>query len=227
MHQCRFAEQSLQRRYWRLGPHHSAFALKAFQHGGLLATHIRSRAFDDAHIEGPAGTQYVRSEPAVDARDIDRGAQRPDRGRVFRAHIDQPEARTHGGSGDRHTFEQGERVTLHQHAVGEGAAVALIGVTAHIFLIGSSLLHRAPLDPGRESGAAAAAQSRGQDVVGDLLGRCGQGATQAHQTAQAAVFVEVQGVGQAHPGETHPLLTSQPGNLIDQSKPQGMRSALE
>ena len=227
MHQGRLAEQSFQRRDRRFGTHHAALALEAFQHGGFLTAHIRARALDDAHIEGPTRAHHVIAQPPVDARDIDRGAQGSDRRRVFRSHIDQPEARPDGGSRDRHTFEQREGVTLHQHAIGKGATVALVGVAAHVLDLTGGLLDGAPLDPGRESGATAPAQAGGEDVVGHLRGRLGQGAPQANQTAESAVFVKVQGVGQADPGEAHPLLAGQPRNLLDQAVPQCMRAAVE
>ena len=50
-----------------------------------------------------------------------------------------------------------ERIALHQHAVGEGAAVALVGVADDIFLVGLDAGDRAPFDAGRETRAAAPA----------------------------------------------------------------------
>jgi hypothetical protein len=38
-------------------------------------------------------------------------------------------------AGDCHALDEGEGVTLHQHAVGKGAAVTLVGVADDVFLV--------------------------------------------------------------------------------------------
>ena len=80
--------------------------------------------------------------------------------RIFRAQIDVAPRRPDSERGDRHALDQQERVALHQHTVGESAAVALVGVADDVFLIRAGIVDRLPFDAGRKAGAAAAAQSR-------------------------------------------------------------------
>ena len=76
-----------------------------------------------------------------------------------------------------------ERVALHQHPVGEGAAVALVGVAADELQLVDAVEHRLPLDAGGEARAAAAAQA-GVGDLGDDLGRGNlQCANQSDETA--------------------------------------------
>ena len=79
-----------------------------------------------------------------------------------------------GDAGDGHAFDEAVRVAFHQHAVGEGAAVALVGVAADVFLVGLGVVHGLPLDAGREAGAAAAAQAGGRDLRDDVERRHGR-----------------------------------------------------
>jgi hypothetical protein len=55
---------------------------------------------------------------------------------------------------------EGEGVALHQHAVGEGARVALVGVADDVFLVRVREADGVPLDARGEARAAAAAQAR-------------------------------------------------------------------
>ena len=76
-----------------------------------------------------------------------------------------------------------ERVALHQHPVGEGAAVALVGVAADELQLVDAVEHRLPLDAGREARAAAAAQAGVGDLGDDLRRGDLQGAAQPGQAA--------------------------------------------
>ena len=90
--------------------------------------------------------------------------------RIFRADVDVALGRPDRDAGDRHALDQEERIALHDHAVGEGAAVALVGVADDVFLLGRGLRDGAPFDAGRETGAAAAAQARLRDLFDDGFG---------------------------------------------------------
>ena len=121
-----------QRRNWRLRPHHAALALEAFQHRGLFTTHVGARTLNDADVKRPSGAHDVNSEPAIDACNVHGGAQRGDGIRVFGAHVDESTSCTDGYAGDRHALEEREGIPLHEHAVGEGAAVPLIRVATDV-----------------------------------------------------------------------------------------------
>ena len=68
-------------------------------------------------LEVETGAPDVRSEPAVFARDGDRPIEHDPRERVFRAQVDVAAICADGKSCDQHAFDQGQGVTLHQHAV--------------------------------------------------------------------------------------------------------------
>ena len=81
-------------------------------------------------------------------------------------------------SRNRHPLQQTKGITLHQHAIGEGTAIALVRIDADILmrrrvprLAGMRLCrlfgHCAPLNTGRESRSTATAQTRGGDNVYD------------------------------------------------------------
>ena len=64
--------------------------------------------------------------------------------RIFGAEIDEALRRADGEAGDRHPFDQHEGIALHDHAVGKGAAVALVGVADDVFLVGAGEPTRCP-----------------------------------------------------------------------------------
>ena len=156
----RLAEQALDRRQRRLGAHLAALAFQALEQRGLLAADIGAGAEPRLDVEGVAGAEHVGAQHAIGARLGDRGAERAEGVRIFGADIDVALGRADRERGDRHALDQEERVALHQHAVGESAAVALVGVADDVFLLRLDAGDRAPFDPGRKSRAAAPAQAR-------------------------------------------------------------------
>ena len=117
--------------------------------------------------------------------------------------------------GDGHALDEGERVALHQHAVGEGAAVALVGVAADELHVGLGLGDGPPLDAGGEAGTAPAAQARVDDCFDHGLGAHGQRGAQPDEAAVALVVVGRAGVDDADPGEGEALLATQPVEVLD------------
>ena len=72
---------------------------------------------------------------------------------------------------NRHAFDQHEGVAFHDHAVGEGAAVAFVCVADDILLLAHRrVVDRLPLDARRKARAAAAAQARLRHFVDDVDG---------------------------------------------------------
>ena len=136
------AEQAVVRRQRRLGAHDAAPAFQALEQRRLLAADISARAHADLEVECPLGAGCVRAEQSGLARDGDGARERGDRMRILGAHVDEALGGAHREAGDRHALDQQEGVALHQHAVGEGAAVALVGVADDVFLVGWP--HRAP-----------------------------------------------------------------------------------
>ena len=96
------------------------------------------------------------SEIAAAARRVDRRLQRAHRSRVLAAQV-QPAVRAAGGErGDRHRLDDGERITLHQHAVLERAGLGLVGVAHEVMRLHGLPGHGLPLAAGGERRTATA-----------------------------------------------------------------------
>ena len=143
----------------------------------------------------------------------DRGVHRRHRMRIFRADVDVALGGADGDAGDRHAFDHDEGIALHDHAVGEGAAVAFVGVADDVFAVGAGLRHRLPLDAGREAGAAAPAQSGRGDVGEDLVRGQRQRALQPLVAAMGAVIVDRARIDHAATCEGQAGLPLQPGDF--------------
>ena len=136
---------------------------------------------------------------------------------IFGADIDVAAGGADGETGDRHALDQHEGVALHHHPVGEGAAVALVGVADDIFLCGGRRRGGPPLDAGREAGAAAAAQTGGENLL-DRVGRTDRdSALEAGETAMSAIVVDRLRIGDAAAGEGEPRLALEETKLVDEA----------
>jgi hypothetical protein len=151
----------------------------------------------------------------VGVGDVDGAAQGGDGERVLAAQVDVPLGRADGIRGDGHALDEGERVALDEHAVGERAAVALVGVAADELHVGGCRAHRLPLDAGREAGATAPAQPGGRDLGDDRLGGELDGAQQPGEAAVLPVGGEVGRLDDPDAGEGHPVLAGHPRVVVD------------
>ncbi len=86
---------------------------------------------------------------------------------VLAANVDVAALRAHGQRADHDAFDHRVRIVLENQAVFAGAGLALVAVAQHVFRLGRLLGHERPLHPGREPGAAAAAQAGILDLVDD------------------------------------------------------------
>ncbi len=199
----------------RPGPHLAAAALEALEHRGLLAADVGACPDADVQVEGEAGAEDVLAEVAVGVRRVDRAPQGGYGVGVLGADVDVALVRPDGMGGDGHALDEGERVALDDHPVRERPGVALVEVAGHELQVGRRLQDGAPLDAGREAGAAASPQAG----VGDFLDHLGRGERQRPaQPGPAAVRLVVGDRGrvdQPDPGEAHPALRGQPGVLVD------------
>ena len=184
-----FAEQPFQRRQRRLGAHNAALAFQAFQQRGFFAANIGSGPQAHFQMEGMLAAQHRRADHALCLGDADRALQGAESVRVFGAQIDVTARGPHRDAGNRHALDEGERVALHQHAVGKRAAIALIGVADDVFARPGRVVHGLPFDPGGESRAAATAQAALLDRLHNLLRAQRLRRPQTGQTAMGAVIV--------------------------------------
>ena len=158
---------------------------------------------------------------------LDGRLQRTLRVRVFHPQIDIALRRTHSQSGDGHALDQHEGITLHDHAVGVGARIALVGVADDVLLRGLRIHAGFPLDAGRKGCAAAAAQPR----VGHRLNHLGTAhAERIFQTAIAAVrtvVVEAARIDDADAGKGQALLAFQIADLFGRPQAQGVMAGVQ
>ena len=202
----------LMRRQRRLGAHHAALAFEAVQQRGFLAADIGAGADADFHVEGVwASRARWRRERRPRGR-----SRRPalidcDGVRIFRADIDIALGRAGRDAGDRHALDQHEGIALHDHAVGEGAAVALVGIADDVFLrspaASSTVFHLMPVGK-----PAPPRPRRPESVTCATISAGGMrdGLLQALQAAMRLVVVERQRIGDAAAGE------GQPGLLLEE-----------
>ena len=110
----------------------------------------------------------LRPEQPGGAALADRLAEALDRQRVLGAAVHVAFGRADRVGGDEHALDDAEGVALEHRAVHERAGVALVGVADEVLLAARLVEGDLPLLPGREAGAAAAAQAGGDDLVADL-----------------------------------------------------------
>ena len=84
------------------------------------------------------------------------------------ANIDVGDMRAHGEGGEQRALDQQLRIVAHDVPVLAGAGLGLIGIDHEIVRAPVGLLrHERPFEASGESGAAAAPQARGLDLVDD------------------------------------------------------------
>ena len=217
----RLAEQALDGRQRRLGTDLAALAFQAFEQRSFLAANVGARAQANIQIELFAAARDVLAQVALFVGDGDGALHRLERVRIFRAQIDVAAGGAHRESRDGHALDEHERIAFHDHAVGVGAAVAFVRVADDVFLVGSGLQNRLPLDAGGETRAAAPAQSGVGDFVDERFGRHRQRALQAFVTVAAHVIGERKRIDDAAAGEGQPLLLFQIRDLFGGSRDRG------
>ena len=220
----RLAEQALMRRQRRLGADDAAAAFEAFQQRGLFATDIGTGTDPDFQIEAVAGSGNACAEIAGALCRCDGGIHRLDGVRIFRTNVDVALGRTDRDTRNRHALDHHEGIAFHDHAIGEGAAVALVGVADDVFAIGAGLRHGLPLDAGRKTGAATTAQSGSRDIGKDGIRAKRQRALQSLVAVMGAVILHRARVDDAAAGEGQPGLALEPGNFVGDAQPQRMRA---
>ena len=212
-------EQSLVRRQRRLGAHLPPPPLDA----------LEQRRFFAADIGAGADAGFPARRPSRQAggtRNDDGLLHGPDRIGIFGADVDVALAGADRVARDRHAFDHRERIAFHQHPVGVGARVALVGVADDVLAVCRGVGCRLPLYACRKSCAAAATQPGGRHFL-DCAGRPQVARTrQPAIAAMGAVVVEREWIDDAAPGEGDPRLALQEGDLLGPADAQGVSGAL-
>ncbi len=211
----RAAEQALVGGERRLGANDAALALEAFEQRGLLAADIGAGAHADFEFEGMLRAGDLGAEEAGPARGRDRLVEGNLGMGILGAQVDVARGRADGEPSDRHALDQHERVAFHDHAIGEGPAVALVSVADDILLGRFRVVDGLPLDAGREAGSAPAPQSGLGNLVDDAGGRQLEGPVEALVAAMGAIVVERHGIGHAAARERKARLPLEVGDLLD------------
>ena len=139
----------------------AAQALQAGEQRRLLADDVGAGALDDGHVEGEAAAEDVGAEQALLAGPRGRGLERGLESGYSERHEDEAVLGADRVAREGQALEQQLRVALHQVLVDVGARVALVAVGDDELLVALGGARRsAHLVPGREAGAAAAADAR-------------------------------------------------------------------
>src|SRR5690606_39776519 len=128
---------------------------------------------------------------------------------------------------NRHTFDQDERIAFHDHAVGEGCGVALVRVADDVFAVSYGVMHRLPLDAGREALTASTAQTGIGDGLDDVSGCNCDCLFKAAQSAMGTVVFQRQRIDYAAALKGEPCLLGKEGQILDPAERQAMRAACE
>ncbi len=227
VHDRRLSKQTGDRRNRRLVAHHPALALETLEHRGLLAADVGAGAEPHFEIEGVCAAGDLLAQVAALVGCGDRLVQRAQCVRIFRAQVDIALGRARAYRGDRHAFEQDERVALHDHAVGESAGITLVRVADDVFLARRGLLRRAPFDPRGKACATAPAQSRLGNFFDDFLRRHRKRAFQSAVAAVRDVILQRDRIDNPHAREGQPLLALEITDLFRQAEAQAMTPTSE
>ena len=185
----------------RLGAHLAALTLQTVEQGGLFAADVGAGTDNLLDVEGKAGAKDVGAEQLGRAGGGEGCVEDANGDRVFRAGVDIALGSADREGGDDHAFDQGKRIAFHQHAVGEGAGIAFIGIADDEFARAGGLIGGAPFDASGKTGAAAAAQFGHADRRDGLLRANLEGAAKALQAAMRFVFADGERIGDAAAGE--------------------------
>ena len=167
----RAAPETLDRRERRTGLRHTAVTFDRLEKSRLFAADERAGAEAELDVEIEVAAENLLAQETEVASLLNGDLETLNGERIFCADVNVALRSADREAGDRHGLEDGVGIALERGAVHVGAGVALVGVTDHV-LLALGLLHgELPLHTGGESRAAAAAETRLEHLIDDLLGR--------------------------------------------------------
>ena len=107
-----------------------------------------------------AAAEDVVAEKSVRARFVDRVLQAFGAERILAADVEEAALTAGREAGDRHRFDDRERIAVEQHAILERAGLGFVGVADEVVRPRRLLGDGVPFSSRRESGAAATHQAR-------------------------------------------------------------------
>ena len=150
----------------------------------------------------PAWPRMAPAQQPGLAPALQHGLQRFEQVAVFAAQVDQPAARADQPGGDAHALDHRVGMAREQHAVLEGAGLALVGIAHHHVLAARRLAAQRPFQPGGKARAAAAAQV--------ALLHLGQHARDAARQRRRQCRARRRRLGQQHVGAADMVLHLEP-----------------
>ncbi len=200
VHGGRRRVEARDRRERRLRPRLAALPLERLEERRLLAADVCARAAVDHDRD-------VSEEIAL-AHRLERVAQDLELALVLAADVDEDVLRLDPVRGDEAALEEAERDAQHDLAVLERPGLRLVGVDDEVVrlleLLG--LGHERPLAPGREEGAAAAAQARRVELGDHVVRRHRAGLAQRREPARRDVVVDARDSAAVRAGEDDTLV---------------------
>ena len=165
----RAAIETDDRRERRLEAWIAALALQRLQQRALLAADVGSRAGMHGDLQIVAAAEDILSKQSRRVGFLHGALDLLISLGQFATDVDESVAHARGVGGKYRPLDDLVRADLHNHAVLEGARLTLVGVDAQIAWPCALFGQEAPLDAGGEARAAAPAQSRRLDLLGQLL----------------------------------------------------------
>ena len=127
-------------------------------------------AAPDLDVEPRAGARDVLAQETVLASLADRTLDAPQRQRVLPADVQVAVLTAGGQRGDRHPFDHGERIALHDDAVLEGARFGLVGVADEVMGPRGRARDGVPFAARRKRGTASPQKPGLCDLADDAFG---------------------------------------------------------
>ena len=170
-----------------------ALALERLEQRRLLARFVGAGAAVHVDVAVEAGAEDVLAENPPGVGLVDGALELVLHVEELAANVDVGDLRANGIAANRAPFNQQVRIALDQQMVLEGAGLALVRIARDIAGLGL-LVDELPLQSGRESGAAAAAQPRRLHQLDDLVGLLAQRDLQRVVTAVLDIEVQREGI---------------------------------
>ncbi len=157
------------RREGRTDAGDAALAFERFHQGRLFADFVGAGAGVGDDVEIHIAAEDVLAQKALGIGVVDGFLHDLEQVAILAAQVDEAHLGADGQAGDDDALDHGVGIVLEDQAVFAGAGFALISVDQDVFRFRGLLGDERPFHPGREAGAAAAAQVGGLHLSDDAF----------------------------------------------------------